>query len=60
MLKTICFYGSPISVPILIFLFVKRGDHRNLSGVVKFLATPNPNNPVVILRFATLTSSDSG
>jgi hypothetical protein len=33
MLKTICLYGFPtLSVPILIFLFVKMGDNRNLSS----------------------------
>ena len=36
MLKTICLYGfPPISVPILFFLFVKRGDNRNLSSAYK-------------------------
>jgi len=36
MLKTICLYGfPPISVPILICLFVKRGDNRNLSSAYK-------------------------
>ena len=32
MLKIICLYGfppPPISIPILIYLFVERGDNRN-------------------------------